>query len=577
MKRNSSAGNIKRNLTLWLLSVISALMLSLPFLLPHMGFLALFAFIPLFAAEEMATRSGKRHFWLCYYGCFLIWNLLTTYWIYNATLPGMIAAVTLNALQMAIVFRLFRWMRKLTQGFLPYLFFIAAWLAWEHAYFNWDVSWPWLVLGNSFATSIKSVQWYEFTGTLGGSLWVLLVNTLVFRIIKGRTEGQKMPLSSLSAALVIILPLILSHIMFHKYEEPFFDPSSNSGSRQFTILQPNIDPYTDKFYGMSQDQQNRVLLDLSGKALAESSGKNKMEADSVVEDNPAVAPAHFILAPETFISRRPLINEDMPYRTPSFVTFREYVERCNEGGGNYNMIIGAVTDDIYYDYNVVDKDGRPVPPTESARYIEHDNLWYDRANTAMFLDAEGGYEFYHKSKLVVLVESTPYKKLFNLMSRFSIDLGGAIGSYATQEEREVFVTPDSVKIGTAVCYESVYGDYYREYILKGAQVMSIITNDGWWGDTPGYHQHLSYASLRAIETRRAIARCANTGISAFINQRGEIISHTEWWKPAYLNGSLPLNDRLTVFVRHGDIIGRVSQFLFFLLLLMGIVVRFRRS
>ena len=107
--------------------------------------------------------------------------------------------------------------------------------------------------------------------------------------------------------------------------------------------------------------------------------------------------------------------------------------------------------------------------------------------------------------------------------------------------------------------------------------MSIITNDGWWGDTPGYHQHLSYASLRAIETRRAIARCANTGISAFISQRGEIISHTEWWKPAYLNGSLPLNDRLTVFVRHGDIIGRVSQFLFFLMLLMGIVVRFRRS
>ena len=176
MKRNSSAGNIKRNITLWLLSVISALMLSLPFLLPQLGFLALFAFIPLFAAEEMATRSGKRHFWLCYYGCFLIWNLLTTYWIYNATLPGMIAAVTLNALQMAIVFRLFRWMRKLTQGFLPYLFFIVTWLAWEHAYFNWDVSWPWLVLGNSFATSIKSVQWYEFTGTLGGSLWVLLVN-----------------------------------------------------------------------------------------------------------------------------------------------------------------------------------------------------------------------------------------------------------------------------------------------------------------------------------------------------------------------------------------------------------------
>ncbi|MBR7157550.1 MAG: apolipoprotein N-acyltransferase, partial [Bacteroidales bacterium] len=147
--------------------------------------------------------------------------------------------------------------------------------------------------------------------------------------------------------------------------------------------------------------------------------------------------------------------------------------------------------------------------------------------------------------------------------------------YATQKEREVFVTEDSVKIGTAICYESVYGDYYREYILKGAQVMSIITNDGWWGDTPGYHQHLSYASLRAIETRRSIARCANTGISAFINQRGEIIAQTEWWKPAYLSASLPLNDKLTLFVRHGDIAGRVSQFVFVLFLLMGTAARIR--
>lgn len=156
------------------------------------------------------------------------------------------------------------------------------------------------------------------------------------------------------------------------------------------------------------------------------------------------------------------------------------------------------------------------------------------------------------------------------MSRFAIDLGGAMGSYAPQDEREVFVTSDSVKIGAAICYESVYGDYYREYVLKGAYVMSIITNDGWWGDTPGYHQHLSYASLRAIETRRSIARSANTGISALINQRGEIIEQTEWWQPAYINGSLNLNNKQTVFVKYGDIIGRVAKFLFFLFMLMAI-------
>ena len=156
--KGQAGGNIKRNAMLWLLVLTSSLLLSIPFLVPHLGWVSLFAFIPLLAAEEVATQSGKKHFWIYYYTCFLLWNLVTTFWICNATVPGMIAAVVLNALQMAIVFRLFRWMRKLASGFMPYLFLIFTWLAWEHAYFDWDVSWPWLVLGNSFATSIKSIH-----------------------------------------------------------------------------------------------------------------------------------------------------------------------------------------------------------------------------------------------------------------------------------------------------------------------------------------------------------------------------------------------------------------------------------
>ena len=104
--------------------------------------------------------------------------------------------------------------------------------------------------------------------------------------------------------------------------------------------------------------------------------------------------------------------------------------------------------------------------------------------------------------------------------------------------------------------------------------MTIITNDAWWGNTPGYRQHLSYASLRAIETRRAIARCANTGISAIISPSGEIVSKTQWWKPEVLEGKIPLRDDITFFVAHGDITGRVCTFLF-VLLLLALIVRFR--
>ncbi len=581
--------NIGRNAKLWLLMSSSAILLSIPFLYPHLGLVSLIAFVPLLAAEQIATESGKKYFFAYYYSCFLLWNLATTYWIYNATVPGMIAAVVLNALQMAIVFRLFRWMRTVTKGFLPYLFLIATWLAWEHAYFNWEVSWPWLVLGNSFATSIKSIQWYEYTGTLGGSLWILLTNMLFFRymqrLLVSRQANRQNIVYGASLVLLVAVPLIISQMIFHTYEEVKYEPSGResrveegvvstekNGSRVFSVLQPNIDPYKDKFT-KSQSVQTMKLTELAIEALTETT-------------------PDFIIAPETFMSRPPLIVENEPFANPFYMLMHKFSRLCNvyadtphlidvdsgydslPGGhnANINFIFGAVTDNFYYDYQPrEDKNGKMIPPTLTARYAPGFGLWYDRSNTAVFIDSKGENEFYHKSKLVVLVESTPYKKLFNLMSHFEIDLGGAIGSYAPQLEREVFTTPDSVKIGTAICYESVYGDYYREYILKGANVMSIITNDGWWGDTPGYHQHLSYASLRAIETRRAIARSANTGISALINQRGEIMAQTGWWEPAYLTGRLNLNDEITVFVKYGDIIGRLSGFIFFLFALMGVV------
>lgn len=553
----------------WLLVITSSALLSLPFLSQHLGLLSLVAFLPLLAAEQIAFENKIKYFFIRYYICFFLWNLATTYWIYNATVPGMIAAVVLNALQMSIVFWLFRKMRTISQGFLPYLFLIITWLAWEHIYFEWEVSWPWLVLGNAFSTSIKNIQWYEYTGVLGGSLWILLVNILLFRFIYNflsLTKRQKI-VSGISLALLVLLPVIISHIMFYTYKETQYEPSAGRGTRQFVVLQPNIDPYTDKFYGMSQHEQNTVLINLAKEALSE------------IKDEPVL-----VVAPESFISRPPLVLENNPLANRNFMHIYNFIRSCNSFTGDLDstvslkdkhnqvsFILGAITDTIYYDYAFRAENKANIPPTATARYIQDNNLWFDRSNSAVFIDIKDKPRFYHKSKLVVLVESTPYKRLFNFMSRFAIDLGGAMGSYAPQQDREVFTTSDSVKIGTAICYESVYGDYYREYILKGAHVMSIITNDGWWGDTPGYRQHLSYASLRAIETRRSIARSANTGISAFINQRGEITACTEWWKPAYLNGELALNNKITVFVKYGDIIGRLAVFMFCLFALMAVV------
>lgn len=152
-------------------------------------------------------------------------------------------------------------------------------------------------------------------------------------------------------------------------------------------------------------------------------------------------------------------------------------------------------------------------------------------------------------------------------------MGRCVGQDETTLLKIRDIKGNTVPVGCAVCYESVYGEYYTEYIRKGAMAMTIITNDAWWGNTPGYRQHLSYASLRAIETRRAIARCANTGISAIISPSGKITQSTDWWEPAVIEGEVPLRNDITFFVAHGDITGRISTFIFCLLLL-SLAVRF---
>ncbi|MEN6618357.1 MAG: apolipoprotein N-acyltransferase [Rikenellaceae bacterium] len=522
----------KETLILWAMALFSSVLLSVPFLIPHTGLLMLVAFIPLFQLEKQLSDKSVKKGWIYYYAVFLLWNLFTTFWIYNATLPGAIAAIVLNALQMTLIFAAFRWFKRKTKPALGYLFLVLGWLAWEHFYFDAEISWPWLVLGNAFATSVKNIQWYEFTGTLGGSLWILLSNLVLFYILNSLSRIDKgVKIIIALYVLLIAAPIGISQYIYHNYKEV-------SNPKEFVVLQPNIDPYKDKFAGMTQAQQDEALLSIVSDAVTDSTA--------------------LIIAPETFTSG---LIENNPYGNETFMRLYSFLKQKKTG----NILFGATS---YYIYPGTIADN---PPTYTAK--KNGDSWYDYYNAAIFLDSTGKYSFYHKSKLVVLVEYLPYPQYLKFMKSLSIDLGGTSGSCGTQEERTVFESIDkSVKIGAAICYESIYGEYYRDYILNGANIMAIITNDGWWGNTPGYSQHLRYASLRAVETRRSIVRSANTGISALINQRGDVVQKTEWWKKGYLRGNLNLNNEITTFVKYGDFIGRVAYASMLLFIGLAILV-----
>ena len=184
------------------------------------------------------------------------------------------------------------------------------------------------------------------------------------------------------------------------------------------------------------------------------------------------------------------------------------------------MIVGAST------YRSYDNDG---PHSETAHQFKDSKNYYDAFNTALQIDKRDSIQVYHKSRLVPGVEIMPYHTVFGFLEKLTIDLGGTSGSLGIQNERTNFISPVGTKIAPAICYESIYGGFMSAYIRNGAQLIFVITNDGWWGNTPGFRQHMNYARLLAIEFRKSIARSANTGISCFINQRGDVIQHTGWW------------------------------------------------
>ncbi len=176
------------------------------------------------------------------------------------------------------------------------------------------------------------------------------------------------------------------------------------------------------------------------------------------------------------------------------------------------MISGAAT---YRQYTVVDE----IPST--ARHAAEANYWYDAFNSSVQIDTSANVQVYHKARLVPGVELTPYMRYLPFMKKLALDFGGISGSYGLTPGVPHFTSPDC-NVYTAICYESVYGSYVAGKMRDGAQLLAIVTNDGWWGNTEGHRQHLQYARLRAIETRKPVVRSANTGISALITPSGDI-------------------------------------------------------
>ena len=521
-----------------LLSTASGVLLSLAWL-GFPGWTLFFAFFPLlildhFFVENKASFRSISFWWHTFFS-FLIWNGLTTWWIAHATLVGALMAIVVNSFLMSLVFWLTHVARRNFRKNLGYIAWIVFCITFEFFHFHWDIEWPWLTLGNGFANQVKMVQWYELTGTLGGSLWVLVMNVLLFKLFhtikqkSGRYQSQIGLVAGL--LLVLFVPVIYSLISYFSYTE-------KENPRNIVIVQPNVDPYSESFDHAAEMEKLDNLI-----GLAESQAGEETD---------------FIVGPET-IFESPLLNWDEAnlFNNPYYQKLAQLTQRYPKA----EMVFGATTLAFY--------DDEKSAPRTARKYQDK---FYDVFNSAIFIEKSQQYQIYHKSILVNGVEKIPFMKYLGFLREIFIDLGGASGSLGSQDEASVFVSHDGTKIAPVICYESVFGEYLTSYIKKGAGLIFIITNDGWWKNTPGYKQHISFARLRAIETRRSIARSANTGISCFINQRGDIIQPTAWWTATAIKGQLNVNDEMSFYVKYGDFIARISLFISIMLVLYLISV-----
>lgn len=530
-----------------LYAVASGLILALGW--PSHGFplLLFFGFVPLLFAENKIDQMkhlkfrGWRIFGLAYLA-FFIWNAIVIWWLHYAqqvnaegelvnSWISYLIPVFANALLMSVVFQLYHWVKTKSGYMYGIPFLPAIWMAFEKFHLNWEMSWPWFNLGNGFAKFPEWVQWYEITGAFGGTLWILLGNMIIFYYLYAYLNTKKKKYSKQLAVYTLLwigLPMAISYAMYYSYEEKGEEITA-------LILQPELDSYTEKY-----EKDTFEILD----DLIQITHKN-------------ITPeVQFVVAPETaFPGSGPGLNMD---QLP-----QDYlIQTLQKEFANYPAMsfVSGVELMRFYPYEKL--------ASETATPFRSSDMWYDVTNSAIQLNAKDSIQVYHKSKLVVGVEHFPYMSFFKpILGDMMLNFGGTVSSRMTQKERSVFVNSmNDAKVAPIICYESIYGEFTTDYVKKGANVLFIMTNDSWWGNSDGHKQLLLYGNLRAIENRRDIVRSANSGVSAFVNQKGEITAALPYETNGALLGKAKLNNELTFYSQHGDYLVR------FALLIAGILL-----
>jgi apolipoprotein N-acyltransferase len=186
---------------------------------------------------------------------------------------------------------------------------------------------------------------------------------------------------------------------------------------------------------------------------------------------------------------------------------------------------------------------------------------FEAWNASMLMQPGVGHlQIYHKNKLVPFGERVPYVEYIPWLERLSFSLSG-ITSWQKGSESTVMTFRraggKAVRTANIICYESIFPGLVAGFVRNGAQFLTLVTNDGWYGSSYGPWQHVAIGRLRCIENRRSMARCANTGVTLFYDKFGRSYDEIPWWQSAVVTGSVELNDQLSYYSQHPDLFAKV--------------------
>ncbi|HEX9934015.1 MAG TPA: apolipoprotein N-acyltransferase [bacterium] len=353
-----------------------------------------------------------------------------------------------------------------------------------------QLAFPWNLLGNTLAAHPVWIQYAAITGVYGVSFWIVSMNVLIRRVILNPAKGRIVPI------LLLILPLAWGLAVQLR-------PFPGVRTLRVSLVQGNIDAYkkwTPEFIDSSFIVYDRMTR-------------------RIREQDPDL-----VLWPET--------------ATPCYL-------RHNARYWNW---VRSLVDSL----DVPLLTGAPDYAFGATNRIETYN--------AAFLFEPGSpvIGYYYKRHLVPFSEKIPFSETFPKMAAWVNRIVPDSGDYTAGDSTTVLNLRtrmhSQVSFSVAICFESIFPDLVRRFVSKGADFLVIITNDGWFGNTSGPRQHAAVAVLRAIENRRWVVRCANTGISECIDPYGRITDKTHWNQSVNLTRTISVGGPKTFYTEQATFI-----------------------